>query len=147
MSDHQSSPSASRRKKVNRGPERDQRRGQGRGQNRGQERGRRRDQEGGQGRGQGRGQERGRKRDQRSAQRVNEGELKDLTSSEKLSELELRVAYHERLNQDLSDQVYALHLEVEELRALLTSVSKRLLRATGEGELKLGPPDETPPHY
>ena len=33
-----------------------------------------------------------------------------------VSDLELRVAYHERLNQDLSDQVYALHRRSQEHR-------------------------------
>lgn len=62
-----------------------------------------------------------------------------------VKELELRTAYHERLNQDLSDQVYALHREVEALKAQLTTLVKRLQTGSGEGDL--GPANDPPPHY
>ena len=60
-------------------------------------------------------------------------------------DLELRAAYHERLNQDLSDQVYALHREVETLRAQITALVKRL--QSNQGEHELGPANDPPPHY
>lgn len=63
-----------------------------------------------------------------------------------VSELELRVAYHERLNQDLSDQVYALHQEVAQLKAI---IKEHLTRSTSnsEGSLAIGPAHDKPPHY
>ena len=62
-----------------------------------------------------------------------------------VSDLELRVAYHERLNQDLSDQVYALHREVELLRAQLQAVVKQQLQ--NKEQLEVGPANDPPPHY
>ena len=62
-----------------------------------------------------------------------------------MRDLELRAAYHERLNQDLSDQVYALHREVETLRAQVTALVKRL--QSNQGEHELGPANDPPPHY
>ena len=67
------------------------------------------------------------------------------TLSQQVSELELRVAYHERLNHDLSDQVYQLHKEVEALRAQLQVLIKQ--QQQNKGQLDVGPADETPPHY
>jgi len=67
------------------------------------------------------------------------------TLAQQVSELELRVAYHERLNQDLSDQVYTLHREVEALRAQLHVLIKQ--QQQNRGQLNAGPADETPPHY
>ena len=67
------------------------------------------------------------------------------TLDQSVSDLELRVAYHERLNQDLSDQVYALHREVDKLRAQLQALMKRL--AQDKGQLEVGPADDPPPHY
>ena len=65
--------------------------------------------------------------------------------AQQVSELELRVAYHERLNQDLSDQVYALHREVELLRAQLQAVVKQQLQ--NKEQLEVGPANDPPPHY
>ena len=67
------------------------------------------------------------------------------TLTQRVVDLELRVAYHERLNQDLSDQVYALHREVERLRAQLQALIKR--QAQDKGQLEVGPADDPPPHY
>ena len=67
------------------------------------------------------------------------------TLTQHVNDLELRVAYHERLNQDLSDQVYALHREVEVLRAQLQALVKRLDQ--NKDQLEVGPADEPPPHY
>lgn len=63
-----------------------------------------------------------------------------------VNELELKVAYHERLNQDLSDQVYSLHKEVDSLREIVNSLKAHLRRGNKE-QLEIGPADESPPHY
>ena len=65
---------------------------------------------------------------------------------ERVAVLELKVAYQERLNQELSDQVYGLHREVDVLRRGLTSLKRALERRDEEG-LNIGPADEPPPHY
>ena len=60
--------------------------------------------------------------------------------------LELKVAYQERLNQDLSDQIYALHKEFELLRNSFQILKEQLKQKTNQG-LEIGPADEPPPHY
>lgn len=65
---------------------------------------------------------------------------------DQVSHLELKVAYHERLNQELSDQVYSLHKEIATLRNLINQ------RLNGEGaqegtSTQFGPAQDKPPHY
>ena len=68
------------------------------------------------------------------------------TIKERVSTLELKVAYHERLNQELSDQVYTLHREIDVLRRSLNALKQALERQDEEG-LNIGPADDPPPHY
>ena len=63
-----------------------------------------------------------------------------------VADLELKVAYHERLNQDLSDQVYALHKEVEKLNLAIKSLKENFKQKTDQN-LDIGPANEPPPHY
>lgn len=65
---------------------------------------------------------------------------------EDLRALELKVAYNERLNQELSDQVYELHREVASLKRALKTLKDNLERRDEDG-LQIGPADEPPPHY
>ena len=71
---------------------------------------------------------------------------KSSTLIEQVNTLELKVAYHERLNQDLSDQVYQLHKEVDRLKALVSSL-KEQFQQENKSQLNIGPADESPPHY
>ena len=61
------------------------------------------------------------------------------TLQDQVNTLELKVAYHERLNQDLSDQVYDLHKEVESLRSMISALKEQLQRGT-QGQLDIDGP-------
>lgn len=75
---------------------------------------------------------------------VIEPKLLDL--KEQVSVLEMKVAYHERLNQDLSDQVYSLHKELTQLRTLVHALKDRL-QQEAKDQIEIGPANEVPPHY
>ena len=64
---------------------------------------------------------------------------------ERLERLEVRSAFQERLTQELSDQVYALHKVVAQLKAELEQLKKRAEEP--EGGACLGPAFDPPPHY
>lgn len=64
---------------------------------------------------------------------------------ERLTQLEVRSAFQERLTQELSEQVYELHKVIDQLKAELEQLKKRA-EATQEGE-RLGPAFDPPPHY
>ena len=76
----------------------------------------------------------------------NSSQGKSSTLIEQVNTLELKVAYHERLNQDLSDQVYQLHKEVDRLKALVSSLKEQFQQGN-KSQLNIGPADESPPHY
>jgi SlyX protein len=60
--------------------------------------------------------------------------------------LELKLAFLERANAELSDVVYRQHKEIEELRAGLRGLAEKLdSRQTQEPARR--PEDERPPHY
>ena len=60
--------------------------------------------------------------------------------------LELKLAFLERANAELSDVVYRQHKELEELRAGLRALAEKLdSRQTLEPARR--PEDERPPHY
>jgi SlyX protein len=60
--------------------------------------------------------------------------------------LELKLAFLERANAELSDVVYRQHKELEQLRAGLRALAEKLdSRQTPEPERR--PEDERPPHY
>lgn len=80
-------------------------------------------------------------KDQSKAEAKTDDEL-----IERVAVLELKVAYHERLNQDLSDQVYSLHREIDLLRRGINTLKQALERRDEEG-LNIGPADDPPPHY
>lgn len=83
-----------------------------------------------------------------SAEVISSNSLQGKSSTliEQVNTLELKVAYHERLNQDLSDQVYKLHKEVDHLKALVSSLKEQFQQGN-KSQLNIGPADESPPHY
>jgi SlyX protein len=65
---------------------------------------------------------------------------------ETVERLELKLAFLERANTELSDVVYRQHKELEELRAGLRALAEKLdSRQTLEPARR--PEDERPPHY
>jgi SlyX protein len=63
-----------------------------------------------------------------------------------LERLEMKLAFLERANAELSDVVYRQHKELEGLRAGLHALAEKLdARQTAEPARK--PEDERPPHY
>lgn len=76
----------------------------------------------------------------------NPSQDKSSTLREQVNTLELKVAYHERLNQDLSDQVYHLHKEIDLLKAQVQTLKEQIQQGN-KSQLNIGPADESPPHY
>jgi SlyX protein len=60
--------------------------------------------------------------------------------------LEVKVAFLERANIELSDEVYRQRQELDELRARLTALTGRL-EARASPAADDGPADQRPPHY
>lgn len=60
--------------------------------------------------------------------------------------IELRIAYLERANNDLSEVVYRQQQEIDALRAELAGVSGKLEGALTE-PTEYSPEQERPPHY
>lgn len=67
-------------------------------------------------------------------------------NAEDFERLELKVAFLERANQELSDVVYRQQQELEELRARLAVLATRI-DAAKAGETPYTPEQERPPHY
>jgi SlyX protein len=65
---------------------------------------------------------------------------------EALERVELKIAFLERANSELSDVVYRQQQELERLAARVRELSERLSSAPDGGEAR-GPDDERPPHY
>ena len=67
-------------------------------------------------------------------------------STEAIERLEMKIAYLERANNELSDVVYRQQREIEGLRRKMESLADRVsaMPATDEGRT---PEDERPPHY
>lgn len=63
-----------------------------------------------------------------------------------IERLELKIAYLERANNELSDVVYKQQQELEELRSRLASLVGRVDALKGE-EQAYTPEQERPPHY
>lgn len=63
-----------------------------------------------------------------------------------IERLELKIAYLERANNELSDVVYKQQQEIEELRSRLASLASRVEALKGE-EQAYTPEQERPPHY
>ena len=66
--------------------------------------------------------------------------------AEALERLELKLAWLEQANAELSDVVYRQHREIDELRARLQALAERLTAAQS-AEAPRRPEDERPPHY
>jgi len=60
--------------------------------------------------------------------------------------LELKLAFLERANAELSDVVYRQHKEIEGLRAGLRALAEKLEARQGADTVRR-PEDERPPHY
>ena len=67
-------------------------------------------------------------------------------NAEDLERLELKLAYLEQANAQLSDVVYRQHRELDELRERLRSLALRF-DAAQSPETARRPEDERPPHY
>ena len=63
-----------------------------------------------------------------------------------IERLELKVAYLESANQELSDMVYRQQRDIDTLRAQM-SAHQRQLAAWRSEQADLMPVDERPPHY
>ncbi len=66
--------------------------------------------------------------------------------SESLERIELKIAFLERANTELSDVVYRQQQEIEALRAQLAALLARLEAAQAE-HTQYTPEQERPPHY
>jgi uncharacterized coiled-coil protein SlyX len=66
--------------------------------------------------------------------------------SETLERVELKIAFLERANSELSDVVYRQQQEIESLRAQLAALLARLDAAQAE-QTAYTPEQERPPHY
>jgi SlyX protein len=67
-------------------------------------------------------------------------------NAEHLERLELKVAFLERANQELSDVVYRQQQELEHLRARLALIASRIDAVKAE-DAQYTPEQERPPHY
>ncbi len=67
---------------------------------------------------------------------------------ETLEQIEIKIAFLERANAELSDVVYRQQLELEELRARLGRLADRMEQFGGGGqERPYSLEEEKPPHY
>jgi SlyX protein len=67
-------------------------------------------------------------------------------SADAIERLELKIAYLERANNELSDVVYKQQQELDELRSRLALLANRLEALKSE-EPAYTPEQERPPHY
>ena len=63
-----------------------------------------------------------------------------------LEQLQVKIAFLERANADLSDQVYRQHQEIDALTRRVTELAQRLDAAVAEDRPRT-PDEERPPHY
>jgi SlyX protein len=63
-----------------------------------------------------------------------------------LEQVQTKIAFLERANSDLSDQVYRQHQEIEALKTRLGELADRLQAALSEARMRT-PEEERPPHY
>ena len=64
--------------------------------------------------------------------------------SDPIVELEIRVAFQDKIISDLDEVVRAFAARVEQLERRIAALEERLDSA---GELPVGPHDDPPPHY
>ena len=67
-------------------------------------------------------------------------------STEAIERLEMKIAYLERANNELSDVVYRQQQEIQRLVAKMTALSDRVSSMPAADEART-PEDERPPHY
>lgn len=67
-------------------------------------------------------------------------------NAETIERIELKIAYLERANNDLSEVVYRQQQEIDALRAQLTVLNGKMEAATSE-PTAYTPEQERPPHY
>jgi SlyX protein len=67
-------------------------------------------------------------------------------SAEAIERLEMKIAYLERANNELSDVVYRQQREILGLRARMDALSERVSSIPAGDEART-PEDERPPHY
>jgi uncharacterized coiled-coil protein SlyX len=63
-----------------------------------------------------------------------------------LEQVQTKIAFLERANSDLSDQVYRQHQEIEALKIRLGELADRLQAALSEARTRTAE-EERPPHY
>lgn len=63
-----------------------------------------------------------------------------------LEQIQTKIAFLERANADISDQVYRQHQEIESLQLRLRELAERLRAALAEGRERSSE-EERPPHY
>lgn len=68
------------------------------------------------------------------------------TNEAALEQLQTRIAYLERANTELSDQLYRQHRDIEALQRQLRDLGERLAAALAEERVR-SPDEERPPHY
>jgi uncharacterized coiled-coil protein SlyX len=64
----------------------------------------------------------------------------------RLEQVQTKIAFLERANSDLSDQVYRQHREIEALKIRLGELADRLQAALSEARTRTAE-EERPPHY
>lgn len=69
-----------------------------------------------------------------------------MTHDSRFEELELKLAYLERANQELSDVIYRQQQSMDQLEARLSRLADRL-EAIEERPRDYASQEETPPHY
>jgi SlyX protein len=63
-----------------------------------------------------------------------------------LEQIQTKIAFLERANSELSDQVYRQHQEIEAFKLRLGELSNQLHAALSEARMPT-PDEERPPHY
>lgn len=66
---------------------------------------------------------------------------------ERLEQLEVKVAFLEQANAELSDEVFRRRQEIEALREQLAALTSRLDDSQAQPPAAFAPEDEKPPHY
>lgn len=66
---------------------------------------------------------------------------------ERLEKLEIKVAFLEQANAELSDEVFHRRQEIEALRQQLAALTSRLDAAQAQPPATYAPEEEKPPHY
>jgi SlyX protein len=72
--------------------------------------------------------------------------MSDLMNAEFIERVELKIAYLERANNDLSEVVYRQQQQIDALRAELAALNGKMEAAVAE-QTVYTPEQEKPPHY